>query len=303
LQERQDRAAGRREPGRKKPPAEEDAPAPPVPPEKAPAQPSTEVDHEAQELLREAQQAAKATYQKLRSTLASLKHLMHCDRSTYSPTGLAGHANVLEREIKELMQALAVIDEKVPRVPRQPRCDIVWKEPDAAGRFVIRDPNNTGLVAVVTADAAITLALRAIDRKGDILAGLEEKKDISDAVLACAAGKLDEAAPWLDCDLSAALTKDLGEPVEVLSPAWLAEFILWYEDAARALRQLVQDRGRRRAPSADAEDAARKARKQEEKDWEDVREALNSPDMPKNSEFWPEEVQDALSGEDENLVK
>jgi ParB family chromosome partitioning protein len=35
MQQRQDRAAGRREPGRKKPRAEEDAPAPPAPPEEA----------------------------------------------------------------------------------------------------------------------------------------------------------------------------------------------------------------------------------------------------------------------------
>jgi transcriptional regulator with XRE-family HTH domain len=53
--------------------------------------------------------AARHIYNRLKPTLASLKHLLGCDRSTFAPDLIAGDAQVLEREIKALFKLLAGI--------------------------------------------------------------------------------------------------------------------------------------------------------------------------------------------------
>jgi hypothetical protein len=55
--------------------------------------------------------AARETYARLRPTLAKLKDLLRCDRSTFAPSIIAGHAQVLEREIKELFNVLGCVEE------------------------------------------------------------------------------------------------------------------------------------------------------------------------------------------------
>ena len=50
---------------------------------------------------------AREVYGRLRPTIDKLKQLLGCDRSTFAPSIIAGHAQVLERELKALFDLLA----------------------------------------------------------------------------------------------------------------------------------------------------------------------------------------------------
>jgi DNA-binding transcriptional ArsR family regulator len=57
--------------------------------------------------VKDVRREARKVYKRLKPTLAALKGLLRCDRATFAPNLISGHAQVLDREIKELFRLLA----------------------------------------------------------------------------------------------------------------------------------------------------------------------------------------------------
>jgi hypothetical protein len=57
--------------------------------------------------VKQVTKALRDVYGRLEPTLTYLKGLMRCDRSTFAPGSIAGHSQVLEREVKEFFKLAA----------------------------------------------------------------------------------------------------------------------------------------------------------------------------------------------------
>src|SRR5262245_55330194 len=57
--------------------------------------------------IRDATDASREVFNRLKPTIATLKRLLGCDRSTYAPDLLSGCAQVLDRELTALFRLLA----------------------------------------------------------------------------------------------------------------------------------------------------------------------------------------------------
>lgn len=75
---------------------------PPIKPKRAEKPATAEDIRDIKDVRRE----AGKVYARLKPTLKKLKGLLGCDRSTFAPGIIAGHAQVIEREIKELFRLL-----------------------------------------------------------------------------------------------------------------------------------------------------------------------------------------------------
>jgi transcriptional regulator with XRE-family HTH domain len=60
--------------------------------------------------LTRACKAAREVRKRLKPTLAKLRGLLGCDRATFAPDIIAGHAQILEREINEFFKLLADLE-------------------------------------------------------------------------------------------------------------------------------------------------------------------------------------------------